>query len=97
MPTEDGLDDDILDLLPEGPGLRAVLFLQLLPQLRDGPLVRLHAVRVVRGHLPNLVEGEVGQVDEDIAQIFRIILGRGESGESFRVQDHPPAAVAGST
>ena len=87
MPAEDGLYDNILDLLPEGSRLRAVLFLQVLPELGDRPLVCLHAARIVGRHLPALVECEVGQVDEDVTEIFRIVLGRGEPGERFRVQE----------
>ena len=72
MATEQGLDHDILDALPEGGGVHPVHLPHVLPQLIDGPLVDLSAVRVILRHLSLLVDAEVCQVDEHVVQKLEI-------------------------
>ena len=76
MATEQGLDHHILDALPERGGVHAVHLPHVLPQLVDGPLVDLAAVRVILWHLSLLVHAEVCQMDEHVVQKLERDSGR---------------------
>ena len=68
--TQQGLDHDVFDFLPERCWVNAVYSLEVVPQLVDCPFVDLAAGRVVAGHLARLVDTEVGEVDEHVGQIL---------------------------